>query len=91
MYIDTENYILLKTSETREKSGQKYTADMVFGDFKPVAGVMMPHAMESYVNNQAVGSIAIDSFEPNIELEDGFFKMPEVEKKQEENKQEEKK
>jgi outer membrane lipoprotein-sorting protein len=86
MYIDTENYILLKTSETRERSGQQYTADMAYGDYKPVAGVMMPHAMESYMNNQAVGSITIDSFEPNIKLEDSFFKMPEVEKKQEEKK-----
>jgi outer membrane lipoprotein-sorting protein len=90
-YLDAETFILLKTSTTRERSGQQITSDMVFGDYKPVAGVMMPHAMETYVNNQAVGSITFNSFEPNIKLEDGFFKMPEVEKKEVEKKEEEKK
>lgn len=86
LYLDAEAFILLKISVTQERSGQKINSDMVFGDYKPVAGVMMPHAMETYVNNQSVGSIMFDSLEPNIKLEDSFFKMPKVEKKEEEKK-----
>ena len=86
LYLDAETFILLKISATQERSGQQINSDMVFGDYKPVAGVMMPHAMETYVNNQAMGSITFDSLEPNIKLEDDVFKMPKVEKKEEEKK-----
>lgn len=86
LYLDAEAFIILKISAVLERSGQQITSDMVFGDYKPVAGVMMPHAMETYVNNQAMGSITFDSLEPNIKLEESIFKMPEVEKKEEEKK-----
>jgi outer membrane lipoprotein-sorting protein len=86
LYLDTENCIILKTSETRKISGQEFKNDMLYGDYKPVAGILMPHSLEPYGNDQSLGALKIDSFEPNIKLEDDFFKMPKVEKKEEEKK-----
>ncbi len=86
LYLDTENCIILKTSETRKMAGQEIKNDVLFGDYKPVAGVMMPHSLETYANDQSIGALTIDSFEPNIKLEDDLFKMPKVEKKEEEKK-----
>ena len=89
LFIDAETFIDLKAVSVKKSSdGQVMTIENVFGDYKPVAGVMMAHSINVTLNGQEGGSITIDSFEPNIQLPDDFFSIPSktktVEKKEEE-------
>jgi len=75
-YIDTESFIELKTSTTKKKKdGTEFIVETVFGDYKPVADVMMPHSLSMVVNQQKMG-LFIETIEPNVELEENFFAMP---------------
>lgn len=75
-FIDAENFIELKTSTTRKKQdGTEIKIDTILGDYKPVAGVMMPYSI-SFTVNQMSMSIALDAVEPNVELPKDFFSMP---------------
>jgi outer membrane lipoprotein-sorting protein len=82
IFLDAETYIPLKSSMKQKTNDQEYNIDVVFGDYKPVTGVMMAHSMETFINGQSTASMLFDSFEANIKVEDDFFKMPKVEKKE---------
>jgi outer membrane lipoprotein-sorting protein len=75
-FLDAEAFIELKTTTIRKKQdGTEITIDTIFGDFKPVAGVMMPHSMSFNFNQQEM-SMTMDAAEPNVELPGDFFSMP---------------
>ncbi|UCH97783.1 MAG: hypothetical protein JSV88_13280 [Candidatus Aminicenantes bacterium] len=75
-FIDTESFIELKTSTTKKKKdGTEVTIETSFGDYKPVAGVMIPHSLSFSVNQQPM-SLILDAVEPNVELAEDFFSMP---------------
>ena len=75
-FLDTEAFIELKTSTIKKKKdGTEVTVETVFGDYKPVVGVMMPYSMTFTVNQQSIG-IIIDNIEPNVKLAEDFFSMP---------------
>lgn len=75
-FIDTEAFIELKTSTTKKKQdGTEIKIDTIYGDYKPVAGVMMPHSLSFSINQQPM-SMTLDAVEPNVELAEDFFSMP---------------
>ena len=75
-FIDAENFIELKTSTTKkQKDGTEIKIDTILGDYKPVAGVMMPYSL-SFNFNQMSMNITLDTVEPNVELAEDFFSMP---------------
>jgi outer membrane lipoprotein-sorting protein len=75
-FIDAEAFIELKTSTTRKmQDGTEVKIDTIYGDYKPVAGVMMPHSLTFTMNQQSM-SMTIDTVEPNVELAEDFFSMP---------------
>jgi hypothetical protein len=75
-FIDTEAFIELKTSTTKKKQdGSEIKIDTIYGDYKPVASVMIPHSMSFSINQQSM-NLTIDAVEPNVELAEDFFSMP---------------
>jgi outer membrane lipoprotein-sorting protein len=75
-FIDAEAFIELKTSTTKKKQdGTELKIDTIYGDYKPVAGVMIPHSLSFSANQQSM-SITLDAVEPNVELAEDFFSMP---------------
>ena len=75
-FIDTEAFIELKTSTTKKlQDGREIKMDTILGDYKPVAGVMIPHSLSFSINQQPM-SINLDAVEPNVELAEDFFSMP---------------
>jgi outer membrane lipoprotein-sorting protein len=75
-FIDAEAFIELKTSTTKKKQdGTETKIDTIYGDYKPVAGVMMPHSLSLSINQQPM-SMTLDVVEPNVELAEDFFSMP---------------
>ena len=77
IFIDAETFIELKRENVRSlDNGQEIRAESLFGDYKPVDGVMMPHSISMTANGQKAGEIIFDSVETNVKTEDGFFSMP---------------
>lgn len=84
-YIDTENFIDLKTETTRvRKDGKEIKSESFSSDFKEVNGMMTAFSIKTRINGMDMGNIVIESIEYDIPLEDSLFKMPE---KKEEKKQ----
>jgi len=77
-YIDTENFIDLKTEMTRvRKDGKEIKSESYSGDFKEVDGMMNAFSIRTLVNGMEMGNIVIESLKFDEPLEDSFFKMPE--------------
>ncbi len=75
-FIDAESFIELKTTTTKKKpDGTAVVVDTVFGDFKPVADVLMPHSLAMTANQQTM-NLVIETVEPNLTLAEDFFSMP---------------
>lgn len=75
-FIDAENFIELKTSTTKKKQdGTEIKIDTIYGDYKPVAGVMMPYSLSFSINQMSM-SVTLDAVEPNVEPAEDFFSMP---------------
>jgi outer membrane lipoprotein-sorting protein len=75
-FIDAENFIELKTSTIKKKKdGTEVKIDTIYGDYKPVAGVMMPYSLSFSFNRMSM-SVILDAVEPNVELAEDFFTMP---------------
>jgi outer membrane lipoprotein-sorting protein len=75
-FIDAENFIELKTSTTKkQQDGTEIKIDTILGDYKPVAGVMMPYSLSFSFNRMSM-NITLDAVEPNVELAEDFFSMP---------------
>ncbi len=88
VFIDAETFIELKTvSIQKSKDGQEITMENIFGDYKPISGVMMPHSISMTANGQKSGEILFDSIENNVKTDENFFSMP---AKKEEKKEEKK-
>lgn len=82
-YLDAATFLPLKTSVKQEAQGVTYDVVTEFGDFKEVAGVMMPHSIKTSTAGQLLNSMAIEKIEVNIDVDDAIFEMPVAEAKEE--------
>ena len=79
VYLDSEYGIEIMQSATRTVPGQGAEMEFVtyFSDYKEVAGVMMPHSMETRVGEQSLSNITVSEIEVNVDIPDDRFTMPE--------------
>lgn len=86
-YLDAEYFIEIKRVNVREgRDGNTLEITMLFSDFKPVDGVLMPHSIVTEGSGFAgrggrrggfgKTQMTINSVEVNLELDDNLFKMP---------------
>lgn len=75
-FLDSEHFIELKRVSKRTMEGMEIETTVLFSDYKPVAGVMMPHSLK-ITNPQGAFDITITSVETNVDLDKALFKMPE--------------
>jgi outer membrane lipoprotein-sorting protein len=76
MYLDTETGIELKTTTILKLGDKEVESDTYYSDFKEVAGVMMPHSIESRMGGQVANQIVIDKMEVNVPVDASIFTMP---------------
>ena len=75
-YIDTENYIEIKMTSSREMPGRgEAVVDTYLGDYKLVDGLMLAHSFSSKVEGQTIVEVVIDSIEQNVEVDVSAFSM----------------
>lgn len=81
VYLDAEEFLEIKTEARRMVRGTEREVESIFGDYKEVSGVMIPHSIDSGAKGgQERQKITAEKVEINAAIDDGRFKMPEVKK-----------
>lgn len=81
IYLDTDSYMEIKVQGKRTIRGTEFEGETVYGDYKQVNGLMMPHSIESGAKGSSQKQkIMIEKIEINPPIEDSRFAMPEVKK-----------
>jgi len=83
IYIDADAFLEIKTEGKRKIRGSEVEGESSIGDYKEVAGMMMPYAVESGAKGSPQKQkITIDKIEVNVPIDDSRFVMPEVKKEE---------
>lgn len=85
VWFDADSFLEIKSISRRTVRGTVQEIEAVTGDYKEVAGMMMPHSVQFGEKGQPKLSMTIDKIEVNPAVEEARFKMPAVAKKAEGN------
>jgi outer membrane lipoprotein-sorting protein len=77
-YIDSENYVILKTTSKIKVQGVDTEAETVFSNYKYVDEILNPFAIETKMNGETVVQMVFDEITYNVDFQDSIFEMPEV-------------
>jgi outer membrane lipoprotein-sorting protein len=77
-YLDTENYIPIKIETRRTIRGAEQAFETSLGNYKAVAGWLLPHSMETRRagSGESGAKITIDRIEANVPIDDSRFAKP---------------
>ncbi len=79
IYLDADAFLEIRTEGKRKIRGSEVEGESSIGDYKEVAGLMLPHAVESGAKGSPQKQkITIDQIEINVPIDDARFVMPEV-------------
>jgi outer membrane lipoprotein-sorting protein len=77
LYIDAEQFMLLKQTGKTKIRGQEVESETIFGDFKTVDGLVFPHSIEQKVTGMPGGmTMTVAKIELNPGVADSRFTMP---------------
>jgi outer membrane lipoprotein-sorting protein len=77
MYLDADSYLEIRSEGKTTIRGTEVEGEGTVGDYKEVAGLMVPHAMESgQKGSPQKMKMTISKVELNVPLDDARFKMP---------------
>jgi hypothetical protein len=78
-FMDTDYYVPIKIESKRMVRGAEREFETTLGDYKEVAGVYLPHSIESGLKgNPNKSQVTFEKIEANVALDDGRFKQPAV-------------
>ena len=76
-FMDTDYYVPIKIESKRMVRGAEREFETSLGDYKEVAGVYLPHSIESGLKGSPNKSqITFEKIEANVALDDSRFKQP---------------
>jgi outer membrane lipoprotein-sorting protein len=82
-FVDAEHYLILKVKGNRKMQGTDVEYEQVFGDYKPVDGVLMAHSVETRGGPMGGGmTMSIEKVETNVTFPADRFTMPEPKKEE---------
>jgi outer membrane lipoprotein-sorting protein len=78
LYLDATTYLVVKSEGQGPdpQTGQLVTTEIYLSDYRPVNGVMMPHALEVHLRGEKFQDIVFSSIVVNTEMSDKLFAMP---------------
>jgi outer membrane lipoprotein-sorting protein len=76
LFLDAESGIDLKTTVQVAQAAGTMTVETEMSDYRPVEGIMMPHALKTSINGMPTGSIVVEKIELNVPVDEAQFKMP---------------
>ncbi len=77
-FIDSESFILLKTSSKVKIDGNDLESDTFYSDYKEVSGVQIPNYVLNRQGENTASQIVIDNIEINPVISDSLFEKPVV-------------
>ncbi|MGB5848695.1 MAG: hypothetical protein WBH40_09425 [Ignavibacteriaceae bacterium] len=77
-FIDSENYVVLKTASIIKVQGVDTEAETIFSNYKYVDEILSSFAIETKVNGETVVQMVFDEITYNVDFQDSIFDMPEV-------------
>jgi len=76
-FMDTDYYVPIKIESKRMVRGAEREFETSLGDYKEVAGVYLPHSIESGLKGSPNKSqVTFEKIEANVALDDSRFKKP---------------
>lgn len=75
-YIDAVTFLDLKVESKTEQMGQQMDVEVVMSNYQEVAGLQMPHQIDTRSGGQTMMSLTIEKIEPNVQLDDALFALP---------------
>jgi len=77
-YLDTDTYLTYKTkAETLNQMGVEVEGETLFSDYKKADGMMIPHSLTIFQDEEEFMKMTITEVTFNSGLEDSLFKMSE--------------
>lgn len=76
VYLDTQNFLELKTTSKRKSQGSEIEIDNFYGNYKEVNGLVLPHAIDNKIKGNTVSQIVVEKIEFDVPIDDSVFKMP---------------
>ena len=77
-YLDAESALLVRRESTRTLGGRTIEVETTFSDFRPVGGVVFPHAIRSGAKGRYdFLEVIVEEAELNPPVDDARFEMPE--------------
>jgi len=77
LLVDARTYLISARSEDRvSANGRRVRVITEFGDFRPVAGVLLAHQFSVSIDGRRLQETRIQRFEPNVDLPRGIFSAP---------------
>jgi len=77
-YIDSEEYVLLKTKSMMKVQGVETETETIFSNYKYVDEMLSPYSIETQVNGETVMQMVFEEITFNVDIDDSIFDMPEV-------------
>lgn len=75
IYLDPLSYLIVRREVGRDEKGAGITRTD-YEDYRPVAGVLMPHRLVTYRDGKRLHETLIEHIEANPKLPPGFFELP---------------
>ncbi len=76
VYLDVDSYLIVRTDVVRRRGDAEVIMRTDYSDYRPVAGVMLPHKLVLFQNGKKTQETIIDGMEPNPKLPEEIFKRP---------------
>lgn len=75
-YLDAASGIELKSTMALKSGANETMNEIIFGDYKPVNGLMMPFHIENKTNGKTQVQLSLTTIEINPAIDDAIFVMP---------------
>lgn len=76
IYLDPTTYLIVRRDVVRRRGDGEMTLRTNYSDFRPVAGVLLPHRLAVYRNGTQLHETVIERIEANPKLPKGIFEPP---------------
>lgn len=75
-FIDSENYVQLKSISKLKFGDQTVESEMYFSNYEVIEGIAFPFSIESRMSGQIVSQINIEEVKINVGVDDSIFEKP---------------
>jgi hypothetical protein len=80
LHLAADTYFIVRQDRVRfREDGSRVPSMTLYDDFRPILGVILPHRILVYENEQLMSDVVLNWVEPNPPMEEGWFSAPQSE------------